>query len=180
MKRKIWYVFFRMAELYNIVDPGIGILRRVKNGIYCRHLGIEGPINVARNATLVKAHPNPKYYLRIGRNVRFARDSYTDYSGGLEIGSMVTISSGAKIYTHSHSVQDRDRYWMEQEITFSPLTIGDDVWIGAHAIVLPKVTEIGTGAIIGAGAVVTKNIDPYAIVAGNPAHIIGFRGETSE
>jgi tetrahydrodipicolinate N-succinyltransferase len=55
-----------------------------------------------------------------------------------------------------------------------PIIIGNDVWFGADAKVMSGVT-IGDGAIIGAGAVVAKNIPPYAIVAGNPAKIISFR-----
>jgi maltose O-acetyltransferase len=57
---------------------------------------------------------------------------------------------------------------------YPPVRIGDDVWIGARVIILPGLT-IGKGAIIGAGAVVTKSIPPYAISAGNPARIIKFR-----
>lgn len=54
------------------------------------------------------------------------------------------------------------------------IAIGNDVWIGANASVLPGIV-IGDGAVIGAGSVVTKNIPPYAIVAGNPAKIIKYR-----
>lgn len=54
------------------------------------------------------------------------------------------------------------------------INIGNDVWIGANACILPGIA-IGSGAIIGAGAVVTKSVPPYAIVAGNPARIIKFR-----
>ncbi|MBP2651503.1 MAG: transferase hexapeptide repeat containing protein [Firmicutes bacterium] len=60
-------------------------------------------------------------------------------------------------------------------ITRNMLYIGNDVWIGANAIILPGVTKIGDGAIIGAGSVVTKNIAPYQIVAGNPAKVINMR-----
>lgn len=55
-----------------------------------------------------------------------------------------------------------------------PTIIGNDVWIGANAVVLAGVT-VGDGAIIGAGAVVTKNVEPYAIVAGNPAKLLRYR-----
>lgn len=55
------------------------------------------------------------------------------------------------------------------------LEIGHDVWIGEWAVILPSVSKIGNGAIIGAGSVVTKNVEPYTIVAGNPAKIIGKR-----
>lgn len=58
-------------------------------------------------------------------------------------------------------------------------SIGNDVWIGYNAIILDGL-EIGDGAIIGAGAVVTKNVPPYAIVAGNPARIIKYRFKEDE
>ncbi|WP_300286554.1 CatB-related O-acetyltransferase [uncultured Alistipes sp.] len=56
-----------------------------------------------------------------------------------------------------------------------PLEIGHDVWIGANAIVLPGVSRIGDGAVIGAGSVVTKDVEPYEIVVGNPARPIRKR-----
>ncbi len=56
-----------------------------------------------------------------------------------------------------------------------PLLIAGDVWIGARAIVLPNCRRIGHGAIIGAGAVVTKDVPDYAIVGGNPAKVIRYR-----
>ena len=55
-----------------------------------------------------------------------------------------------------------------------PVIIGDDVWIGARAIIMPGIV-IGRGAVIGAGSVVTKNVDEYAVVAGNPARVIKYR-----
>jgi maltose O-acetyltransferase len=60
----------------------------------------------------------------------------------------------------------------------TPLRIDDDVWIGARVMVLPGCKKIGTGVIIGAGSVVTKDIPDYAVVGGNPAKIIRFRNET--
>jgi maltose O-acetyltransferase len=60
----------------------------------------------------------------------------------------------------------------------TPLTIDDDVWIGARSIVLPGCKHVGKGVIIGAGSVVTKDIPDYAIVGGNPAKIIKFRNNS--
>jgi acetyltransferase-like isoleucine patch superfamily enzyme len=57
----------------------------------------------------------------------------------------------------------------------TPTKIGNDVWIGNSAIIMPNVTEIGDGAVIGAGAVVNKNVPPYAVVVGNPARIVRYR-----
>lgn len=61
------------------------------------------------------------------------------------------------------------------ELPISPLTVEKDVWIGSRAIVLPGCARIGTGAIIGAGAVVTKDVPDWAIVGGNPATVMKFR-----
>ena len=55
------------------------------------------------------------------------------------------------------------------------LILGLDVWIGANVIILPSVTFIGNGAVIGAGSVVTKNINNYEVVAGNPAKVLKKR-----
>lgn len=56
-----------------------------------------------------------------------------------------------------------------------PLTIGNDVWIGHNALIHPHVRSIGDGAVIGAGAVVNKDVPPYAVVVGNPARIVRYR-----
>ncbi len=63
----------------------------------------------------------------------------------------------------------------QYDLPKTPLTIDDDVWIGARAIILPGCKRIGKGAIIGAGSVVTKDVPDYAIVGGNPARIIKYR-----
>lgn len=57
----------------------------------------------------------------------------------------------------------------------NPLEIGHDVWIGARAIILPRCRRIGNGAVIGAGAVVTRDVPDFAIVAGNPARVVRDR-----
>lgn len=66
-------------------------------------------------------------------------------------------------------------YVTTDQLNRPPLTIGNDVWIGEWAIILPGVKYIGNGAMIGAGSVVTKNVEPYTIVAGNPAKPIAKR-----
>ena len=61
------------------------------------------------------------------------------------------------------------------ELEYTPLDIGHDVWIGANALILPHTTNIGHGAVIAAGAVVNKDVPPYAVVVGNPARLVRFR-----
>ena len=62
-----------------------------------------------------------------------------------------------------------------EKIVRSQCTVEDDVWLGHNSIILPSVSKIGRGAVVAAGAVVTKNVPRYAIVAGNPAKIIRMR-----
>ncbi|MEF7616504.1 CatB-related O-acetyltransferase [Aquincola sp. MAHUQ-54] len=64
---------------------------------------------------------------------------------------------------------------VKREIPYFPCIIEDDVWIGHGAIILPAVNKVGRGAVVAAGAVVTKNVPPYSIVAGNPARVIRMR-----
>lgn len=61
-----------------------------------------------------------------------------------------------------------------EAITKGPIIVEDDVWIGNNAIILSGIT-IGKGAIVAAGSVVTKNVEPYSIVGGNPAQLIKYR-----
>jgi virginiamycin A acetyltransferase len=66
-------------------------------------------------------------------------------------------------------------YCEKSPVEHVPIKIGNDVWIGHNAIILPSVTEIGNGAVIAAGSVVNKNVPPYAVVTGHPARIVRYR-----
>jgi len=91
----------------------------------------------------------------------------------LLIGAHVLIAPGCFITDHAHGHR-RGSLIDAQGVECRPVRIEDDVWIGAHAIILPGVT-IGHGAVIGAGAVVTRDVAPGSIVAGVPARQIGER-----
>lgn len=92
----------------------------------------------------------------------------------ITIGNQVLIAAGARMITRKHGFADVDLPMAEQGYTHAPIVIEDDVWIGFNAIILPGVT-IGKGSIVGAGAVVTKSIEPYSIVGGVPARLIRKR-----
>ncbi len=105
--------------------------------------------------------------LRFGDHVDVGEFVMLRASGGLTIGSRVLIAAHAVITTRGHPEQPPR--WLKVED--APVTIEDDVWIGAGAVVLPGVT-VGRGAIVGAGAVVTKSVEPFTVVGGVPAHVI--------
>ena len=107
--------------------------------------------------------------LMIGEYSHINPGCFIDYRGGITIGSSVSISHRVMLITGGHEVQSPTF-----EEAHMPIKIADYVWIGAGAIVL-KGVEIGKGAIVAAGAVVTKNVPPYAIVGGVPARKIGDR-----
>lgn len=94
--------------------------------------------------------------------------------GPLEIGENVMMGPDVVIFTHTHKYDRTDIPMCEQGSSIAKVTIGNDVWIGMRAIIMPGVT-IGNGVIIGAGAVVTKDVPDFAVVGGVPAKIIRFR-----
>ena len=95
--------------------------------------------------------------------------------GPLEIGENVMMGPDVIIMTSSHNVESTFLPMNQQgSLPKQKVIIGDDVWIGTRVIILPGV-RVGTGSIIGAGAVVTKDVPDYAIVGGVPAKIIKFR-----
>lgn len=98
--------------------------------------------------------------------------------GPVSIGSNVMMGPEVIIYTRNHRHDLTNIPMCEQGyLSPEPVTIGNDVWIGCRVIILPGV-KIGDGAIIGAGAVVAKDVPAYAVVGGVPAHILKMRKET--
>ena len=96
-------------------------------------------------------------------------------NGKVKIGKNVMMGPEVCIYTRNHAFDRTDIPMNQQGSTpEKAVVIEDDVWIGARAIILPGV-HIGTGAVIGAGAVVTKDVPDYAVVGGNPARILKMR-----
>ena len=88
--------------------------------------------------------------------------------GPVCIGSHVNLAQGITITALNHNFEDKEKRIDEQGITTKPIIIGDDVWIGANAVILPGVT-IGKHCVVAAGAVVTKDVPNNTIVGGVPA-----------
>ncbi len=111
------------------------------------------------------------HHLKVGAHTHINRGCILDARGGITIGSCVSISYNVSLITGSHdatSTSFTDRYL--------PIEIGDYVWLGANVTVLTGV-KIGRGAVVAAGAVVQKDVEPYTIVGGVPAKVIGHRPE---
>lgn len=102
-----------------------------------------------------------------------------------KIGRYCSFGSGVWRFNANHPTKFKSTHpyfynplcgHVEQELIHrSELVVGNDVWVGQNVIILARVRRIGDGAVIGAGAVVTKDVPDYAIVAGNPARIINYR-----
>ena len=158
-------------------------------------LGIEPTVdeNVILEETAIGS------YTHIQSHCVFCNTVVGDYSyfGGYNqvfyanIGKFCSVASYARINTTNHPTYDRiaqhhftyrskrfgfgedDALFFEQRKNKS-VTVGNDVWIGHNAIIMPGLT-IGNGAVIGAGAVVTKDVEPYAVVVGVPARKLRMR-----
>jgi acetyltransferase-like isoleucine patch superfamily enzyme len=91
--------------------------------------------------------------------------------GPVSIGNHVNLAQGITVTALNHNFSDPDKLIDEQGISTAAVHIGDDVWIGANAVVLPGVT-IGNHCVIAAGAVVTKDVPANSIVGGVPAKVI--------
>lgn len=91
--------------------------------------------------------------------------------GPVTIGNHVNLAQGITITALNHNFTDKEKRIDEQGISTSAVNIGDDIWIGANAVILPGVT-IGHHAVIAAGAVVNKDVPAHTLVAGVPAKVI--------
>ena len=147
----------------------------------------EAPVSVDRK-TKLSANSFVGRYSYIGQGTVF---------GDVRIGRYCSIASGFTIiygnhplnhltthpFTYSNEIFGSHEEYRNIDFKMArpepepiePLLIGNDVWIGHRAIILGKARSIGNGAVIGAGAVVTHDVPPYAVVGGNPARIIKYR-----
>lgn len=161
-------VLFFKWRLFNMFG-----LRSIRNFVYRIVFGFKVMISVENNVLIKKTTLNNKGKLQVGKNIIIGSNVILDVEGELIIGNNVIISRDTSIYTHEHEIKEHK--FSDNFINIYTLIIEDDVWIGAKCIILPHVKKIGKGAIIGAGSVVTKEVEPFSIVAGNPAKFISYR-----
>lgn len=101
-------------------------------------------------------------------------NSYTVVAGNIRMGDMVRIASNTSIFGFNHGHEDVEKPFCQQGCTSKGIVIEDNVWVGANVVIVDGV-HVGANTILAAGAVVTKDIPPYSVAAGNPARVIRDR-----
>jgi acetyltransferase-like isoleucine patch superfamily enzyme len=125
-----------------------------------------------------------RFYIEYIENIVFGGDIYIgpeafwSAKGGIEIGKNVIFGPKSTIWTYNHNYKSIEMFPYAKNDILGKVVIKDDVWIGLGALVMPGVT-VNEGAIVGAGAVVVKDVPRCAIVAGNPAKTVGTRDESA-
>lgn len=114
--------------------------------------------------------------IHIGNGVNVNVGSFLSGEGGLFIEDEVLIGAHVRILTAGHSIDLGNESILRNDLTYAPVRIGRGAWLGAGCTVLQG-RNIGRGAVVGAGSVVTRNVPPLAVVAGNPARIVRFRNK---
>lgn len=167
MKRFYLFLLEIIRDLYNRAIFSIAILRASYWRLFLKKLG-KGSY-IMDNCRIY----NPAG-IEIGSYTGINHHTDVGGGGGLVIGRHVMIGPYCQILTTVHQSDDWQKPMSKQKFKSGPVVIGDDVWIGTHVVILPNV-KIGRGAIIGAGAVVTRDVQPYSVAGGVPAKHIKFR-----
>lgn len=158
-------VILRVARI-----PSHIIRKLIYRKIFCIH--IEDKCVIYRGLDFRKGSR-----IYIGKNSIIGDNCILDGRNGITIGKNVNFSSGVCVWSEQHDPQSIVFGYNEERN--KQVVIGDRAWISTHAIILPGVT-IGEGAVVAAGAVVSKDVFPYTIVGGVPAKEIGKRNENLE
>lgn len=178
--------------LIHLLAISVGRIRSVTLIVWLRMRGYDFDwlVTLSSGNDFFQSH---KHAISVGKDTRIGKNTRisTGFTGKIKIGKNVLIDDGCFVMAQNkiivgnntwiaaycfitdfnHKYQDNKRLIFEQGYETKPITIGKNVWIGTHVIILPGVT-IGDRAVIGAGSVVTKNIPDNCVAVGNPAKVI--------
>lgn len=168
--RKLGLVFLKYSGLVKFVRIINALLQEIENARLIEHRNIHNSVVFHGQNIVITQLDN----IHIGEGSVLHRDTYLETRGGLTIGRYVHIGQGLTVFTTNHNYRSIRSIPYDNTVIARPVTLEDCVWIGAEVRIVPGVT-IGEGAIVGMGAVVTKDVPKGAIVGGNPAQILGYR-----
>jgi maltose O-acetyltransferase len=150
-------------------EAGVAIRRRVFGSRF-RKAG-EG-LRIFPGARIIGA-----YKLTVGRNCNIGVDNILQANGEIEIGDDVVLGPRVMIWSVNHVFTNLDVTILEQGYDHKRVVIGNGVWIGANSFIMPG-ANLGDHVVVSAGSVVAgRDVEPYSILAGNPARRIGTRLE---
>jgi maltose O-acetyltransferase len=171
------------GELYTASDPELHAAHLRAQALTAKFNATDAEADQERRALLTElfAHfgdetvVKPTFRCDYGFNIRIGRRTFINYDctfldcNLITIGDEVQIAPGVHIYTCTHPLDaPQRRAYLELAL---PVTVGDGVWLGGGAIICPGVT-IGENTVIGAGSVVTRDLPPNVLAAGNPCRVI--------
>lgn len=165
--RRYLYGYVRYMDIQTGLIPS----HHLRNLIYKYVFLVKtGKKTIVYFGTEIRGHVN----LFIGERSIIGDRSVLDARNGIFIGNDVSLSSSVSIWTEQHDYNDP--WYRCNPVKSGSVHIGNRAWIGPNTTILPRVS-IGEGAVIAAGAVVTKDVPPYTLVAGVPAKVIGERNK---
>lgn len=170
------------GQIYNASDPTLVKERSLAHEV-CRMFNSQtthGPDELRQLFTIFGSLPEgayiePPFHCDYGYNIHLGKGVYFNFNvtildcANVSIGDHVKFGPGVQLYTAGHSL-DAQRRRAGDEFAL-PIVIEEDVWVGGSAVILPGV-RIGKRSVVGAGAVVTKDVPPDAVVVGNPARAL--------
>ena len=167
-KRVFWYAIYSCTVKWLPVSWRMKSAKKIRGWVGRKCILSSGNnINIEHGACFPRD-------LKIGSNSSLGINCHIQ-SGGVTIGNNVLMGMDVMIFTTNHEIQRTDiPICFQGNSNPEPVTIEDDVWIGARCITLPGVT-VKRGCVVGAGTVLTKTFPEYSIIVGNPGKIVKNR-----
>jgi acetyltransferase-like isoleucine patch superfamily enzyme len=157
--------FDRVADSFSSLLTDVRLMRLKEAGANVGYIQ-QGRGGVEISGDLTKFSIHPTSHLK--------SDTFIECSGGVKIGRYFHVGRGLTIFSSAHNYKESTKIPYDENVLPLPVNIGDFVWCGANVFILPGV-QVGEGAIIGAGSVVTKDVPARAVIGGNPAEVISER-----